>query len=563
MHVRAPTYAFFQLAAGAGFVELRFRDDRFVFSHRLPDAWREQLRLRHLPAPTWDKGERVWCYDEGEDETRAVRFLRDGYRIPSDGDANERIDRLIELYGLRDDQSRDDDLLTKLRPYQREGVEFVQAHKRVLIADAMGLGKSLQALMAIESMDVFPALVVAPASVKLGWQNEVLKWTPWRSCQVMMTGRDPMDDVDVMCINPELLPGVVEDLMEHGFKSIVIDEAHYYKNPKAQRTQLVEMLAHDMDVRIALTGTPIPNRREDILQQLRLIGQLEHFFDPFKGVVPHWWDLHAELPMRYARLALDKLPRDVVHGRLRDTCMIRRTKWDVAADLPAFERVRRELPKGDALGYKRAEREFLDWVSKLRARDERKLFGGDVLVGRQHLADLRREAALSKIASVVEWAEEMREARERVVFFAHHRAVVAALSAALPGKVATITGETNPHTRRVLIDSFGDYAFMVASMDTMGQGVDGLQHHANHVAFVELDWTPTKHEQCEGRLHRIGQKAPVTAWYFTAADTIEGAMLRRIDEKWKDVEGIVDGRIADKFVGKIVKDLLREAPQDD
>ncbi len=537
-------------------MELRFQDDRFILSTRLPEAWQRQLQLRHLPLPEWDRGERVWAYGEGSEEARAVRFLQDAYHVQADEAAHERIERLVDVYHLRDDKRRRGELLEKLRPYQREGVEFVQAHRRVLIADAMGLGKSLQALMAIESLDAFPALVVAPASVKLGWQNEVLKWTPWRSCQVPMAGRDPLDDVDVTAVNPELLPSLAEDLAEHGFKSIVIDEAHYYKNPKAQRTQLVEMLSEGLDLRIALTGTPIPNRREDILQQLKLIVQLEHFFEPYRGVVPHWWDLHAELPLRYARLALDKLPRDVVHARLRDTCMIRRTKWDVAADLPSFSRVRRELPASELRAYKAAEKEFISWVDQLRRRDEKRLYGGDVLVGRQHLADLRREAALSKIGAIVEWAEEMREGRERVVFFAHHRAVVARLAAALPGKVATITGETNAHTRRVLIDSFGDYAFMVASMDTMGQGVDGLQHHANHVAFVELDWTPTKHEQCEGRLHRIGQTAPVTAWYFTAADTIEGAMLRRIDEKWQDVEGIVNGRVADKFVGKVVSDLL-------
>lgn len=539
-------------------MELCFRDDRFVLPKALPEVWQRQLQLRRLPGPTWDPGERVHAYHEGADEARALRFLHDAYHLRFDEEAEARLERLVELHSLRDGQKRIEELLAKLRPYQREGVEFIQAHKKVLIADAMGLGKSLQALMAIESLDAYPALVISPASVKLGWQNEVLKWTPWRSCQVLMSGRDAIEDVDIVSVNPELLPSCVEDLMEHGFQSIVIDEAHYYKNPKAQRTQLVEMLASDIDLRVALTGTPIPNRREDILQQLHLIGQMERFFDPYKGVVPHWWDLHAELPMRYARLALDRLPRDVVHSRLRDVCMMRRTKWDVAGDLPEFSRVRRELPAEDRRAYKKAERNFLSWVDTLRNRDERNLFGGDVLMGRKHLADLRREAALSKIGAIVEWAEEMRAARERVVFFAHHRAVVARLSEALPGKVATITGETNPHTRRALIDSFGDYAFMVASMDTMGQGVDGLQHHANHVAFVELDWTPTKHEQCEGRLHRIGQKMPVTAWYFTAADTIEGAMLRRIDEKWQDVEGIVDGRVADKFVSTIVRSLLRE-----
>ena len=137
-----------------------------------------------------------------------------------------------------------------------------------------------------------------------------------------------------------------------------------------------------------------------------------------------------------------------------------------------------------------------------------------------------------------------------------HKAVVEAYAKELPGKVAAITGDTNPHTRRVLIDALGQHDFLVATMDSLGQGVDGLQHHANHVAFLELDWTPTKHEQCEGRLHRIGQTEPVTAWYFTAEDSIEGAMIRIIDAKWQDVQGIVDGKAPDGFMAKALDALL-------
>lgn len=534
---------------------MKFHNDRFTLD-RLPDDWTRQLELRGLPLPTWDKGEREWVYEEGMDESRAVRFLHDAYKLPLDEEAEERLESLAETYELRTPAERHAELKAKLRPYQQEGVEFALAQRRVLIADAMGLGKTLQALAALEESGHFPALVVCPASVKLGWQNEILKWLPWRSCQVVQTGRDKLDPVDILIVNPELLEPHLEDLRWNRFRGVVFDEAHYFKNPRAKRTQHATDLASNIPLRIALTGTPIQNKREDLVQQLTLLGQLEETLAPYRGVLPHWWT-PSQGPLRWdhAMRAIQQLPRGVLHARLRDVCMIRRTKWDVAQDLPEFDRARREVPLGSRVAYAAIEKEFVTWVDKLRERDETTWSGTEKLQGRQHLSRLRREAAIGKVGAVVEWAQEMLDARERVVFFAYHKAVVKQLADALPGRVAQITGDTHPHNRRVIIDSFRQYDFIVATMDSTGQGVDGFQHHCNHVAFVELDWTPTKHEQCEGRLHRIGQKAPVTAWYFTAEDTIEGAMIRIIDHKWEDVQGIVDGHRPDAFMADVMDKL--------
>lgn len=535
---------------------MRFRDDRFDVP-RLDTTAERQLILRRLPLPEWDVADRTWTYGEEADAVRAVRFLHEGLHVPLDEAASERLEALTAALDLRSDKARRHDLFASLRPYQHEGVEFAVAHKRVLIADAMGLGKTLQALASLERLEAFPAVVLCPAAVKFVWQQEVLKWTPWRSIQVVQTGADDLLDVDLTVLNPELLPSLIEDLDEHGFRGAVLDEAHFYKNPRAQRTNLAEVLVENLPVRIGLTGTPIPNRRDDLIQQLRLLDQLEEVLHPYRGVLPHWWT-PEQGPLRHdhAQHAIDRLPRDVLHARLRDVCMIRRTKWDVARDLPAFERVRRELPMEDRSSYQAAEKRFVDWVETLRERDEKRLWGQHLFQGRKHLSRLRREAALGKIGAVVDWATTLTEGRERAVLFAYHKAVVQALAEALPGRTAVITGDTNPHQRRVFIDDLGRYDHLVATMDSLGHGVDGLQHHANHVAFVELDWTPTKHEQCEGRLHRIGQKQPVTAWYFTAADTIEGAMLRTIDAKWADVQGIVDGRPPDGFLQGVVDGLV-------
>ncbi|MFO1534402.1 MAG: helicase-related protein, partial [Thermoplasmatota archaeon] len=128
----------------------------------------------------------------------------------------------------------------------------------------------------------------------------------------------------------------------------------------------------------------------------------------------------------------------------------------------------------------------------------------------------------------------------------------------LPGRVATITGGTPAPQRRAILDALGHYDFLVATMDSTGYGVDGIQLHASHVAFVELDWTPTKHEQCEGRLHRIGQEEHVNSWYFVAANTIDRAMMEVLEAKWSDIQGVVEGKGEDDsvFLGKLLRSLV-------
>ncbi len=538
---------------------ITFHNDRFELPGRLPDAWRDALKDRRLELPLWDPGERLWWLADDEDGARSVRYLHEGHHLNLDEEAEDRLESLLDADALRSPARRVRELEQHLRPYQRQGVDFLVDKKRAFLGDGMGLGKTLQALLALERLRAFPAVVVCPASVKLSWKAEILKWMPWRSVQVLQKGRDLVEDADIIVLNAELLYSLIEQLVLVEPQAVVMDEAHVFKNPKAQRTGLVGDLIESVPVRFALSGTPIPNRRPDLIQQLRLIGQLEDVLHIYKGVLPHYWTpAHGPLRHDHAMRALESLPRRELHNRLRDTCFLRRTKDQVTDELPDFHRTRRDVTLEGADGYRREEESFVDWVRR-QQKEHPDGWGADVrLAGMAQLGRLRRESALAKIPAVVEWAKGLD--KERAVYFAYHKQVVRELAAALPGKHAIITGNVPTQTRQVLIDGMGGYDGIVATMDASGQGVDGMQLHARHVVFIELDWTPTKHEQCEGRLHRIGQKDKVEAWYFTAQDTIDSAMMKRLDEKWRDVQGILDGGDdpgIDQFLGDVMDRAAR------
>ncbi len=524
------------------------------------------LRQRGLPAPTWDAAAHAWTFGEGAADVAAIRFLAETHAVEPDAEAGRRLLGLEAATHAPTPAERVAALEEKLRPYQRDGVAYALAKKRILLADAMGLGKSLQALVAVEKAGAFPCVVVCPSAVKLGWEREVLKWVPWRSVQVLNKGRERLRGAQVTVLNPELLPAHLDELKALGAKALVLDEAHFFKNPESQRSRNALELSRGVPLRLALTGTPVKNRREDLVHQLRILDQLEEVLHIFRGVLPHWYKPSlGPLAEPHAVAALERLDAKTLNDRLREVCMIRRTKLQVARDLPPLGRTRVEVVPGHLKAYHEREKAMLDWVRKWQERfgadaAAMERGGGMALEFRSHLTALRREAALAKIPFVKDWVDPLVESGERVIFFAYHRDVVDRLARALPGRVATITGEMPAPQRRAILDALGHYDFLVATMDSTGYGVDGIQLHASHVAFVELDWTPTKHEQCEGRLHRIGQTERVSSWYFVATNTLDRVMMDVLDRKWSDIQGVVEGQASgdETFLGDILRTLVAE-----
>lgn len=171
----------------------------------------------------------------------------------------------------------------------------------------------------------------------------------------------------------------------------------------------------------------------------------------------------------------------------------------------------------------------------------------------------RMRAALgaAKVAATRTWANQLREEGRKGVVFCYHQAVADVLSRQLPGRTLTVTGKTPRPKRQQMVDRLKRADFLVATMDSMAHGVNGLQDCAQDLAFVELDHTHSKHEQSEGRLRRRGQKGAVHAYYFVAPDTYDEAMLATLQKKWHDAQGILDGQgksrnFAEQVLGSII-----------
>src|SRR5215211_9044640 len=134
----------------------------------------------------------------------------------------------------------------ELRPFQRAGVAYALRARRAFLADEQGLGKTVQALAALEEDGAFPAVIVCPASLKLNWKRETRHWLPHRSVAVVSGTGTVAPAAELTIVNYDIVHAHRTRLALRRPKALVLDESHYVKNPRAKRTQSVRRLAESL-----------------------------------------------------------------------------------------------------------------------------------------------------------------------------------------------------------------------------------------------------------------------------------------------------------------------------
>jgi hypothetical protein len=244
----------------------------------------------------------------------------------------------------------EDRLGGELRPFQRAGVRYALEARRTFLADEQGLGKTVQALAALEADDAYPAVVVCPASLKLNWMREIEHWLPHRTTTMVSgTSNVGRETAEITVLNYEIVHAHAARLSLSPPKALVLDESHYVKNPRAKRTQAVRRLANSLApdaLRLALTGTPVMNHAEELIAQLRIIGRLEDFGSG----------------ARFARRFQGAGAEERIHWHLRRRCFVRRLKSEVLPQLPAKRQVVVPVALDNEREYRRAEEDIVAWL---------------------------------------------------------------------------------------------------------------------------------------------------------------------------------------------------------
>ncbi|MEQ1736376.1 MAG: DEAD/DEAH box helicase [Rhodoglobus sp.] len=476
--------------------------------------------------------------------------------------------------------------LDLMRHQARFVEEVKRGHRTFLLADEPGLGKTAQALLAASASNSYPLLVVVPNVVKTNWAREVHLWTPGRTATVVHgDGKDVDAFSDVVIVNYEILDRHVGWLGRFGFKGMVVDEAHFIKNLKSERSKHVLALSRSIRATypkallMALTGTPLINSIEDFRAIWQFLG---------------WIDDKKPLPTLMNKLEDTGLtPADMgffaeARRAVIDMGIVRRKKVDVAADIPARRIADIPVELDDDLGRSiraaeaaltarlvdrfnriRAIKADASDAELIRAVAHAELEESKGATTGENVFTMVRKIGQAKATLAADYTSQLARSVGKVVFFAKHIDVMDAAEehfARVGLKSVSIRGDQTAKARQSAIDSFGsdpEVAVVVASLTAAGVGLN-LQA-ASNVVLAELSWTSAEQTQAIDRVHRIGQELPVTAWRIIAAHTIDARIAELIDSKaglaaraldGDDVDVAAESNIQLEALSSLLRDAL-------
>ena len=437
----------------------------------------------------------------------------------------------------------------KLLNFQKEGLDFLlKSSGNALLADEMGLGKTVETLAYLASeKQAYPALVIAPLVTLNNWQREIAKFLKRKSRNGKIVENDiPSSTIirkgkaaeigkyDFYIINYELLYKRLDDLLKLDVKTIVCDEVQNLRSKTTKKYDAVKKLtAHEsVKFRIGLSGTPIYNRGSEIwpiVDILRpgLLGNFTEFCEYF-----------CYVNEKGKAIVLEN-KRELLRKQLLKYVMLRRKKSDVLKELK--DKVRyKEVIDADRNYYVNELGKIWEKF-EVEQKDAKTKF--DKSASYQRAIQSERQAAgVAKVPHVINFVKNIMEIDESVVVFCHHRAIHQLLHEKLSefSPVSIIGGQSDKF-RQEQIDMFqrGESKLMIAGLRAGNVGINLTR--AKYVIFAELDWSPAVHRQAEDRLHRIGQKNTVFAYYLIGNGTLDDHVADILVDKSYEIDSIIDG----------------------
>lgn len=463
----------------------------------------------------------------------------------------------------------------KLLGFQREGLDFLmKSNGNALLADEMGLGKTVQTLAYIATeRSSFPVLVVAPLVTLKNWEREIDKFLKRRSKNGRMVDsssptsktirrgrRQTLEKSDFYIINYELLEKRVPDFLKVNLKTLVCDEVHHMRSKTTKKHSAIRKISAmpSLEHRIGLSGTPIYNHGSEIwpivdVVSPGLLGSYSEFCQYFCYVNSRGKSLVLENKRRLLR---EKLHKHV---------MLRRKKSEVLKDLQ--DKVRyQEYIDADIDYYRRELRKIWNRLKEEELESKTSL---DKYSSYQRAIQSERQVAgLAKMPHVINFVQNIMEIEESVVVFCHHKSIHKLLNEKLAEfEPRTVIGGQSDRVRQENIDSFqdGQSDLMIAGLRAGNVGINLSK--ARYVIFAELDWSPAVHQQAEDRLHRIGQKNTVFAYYLIGNRTLDEHVADILVNKSYEIDAILDGEgqtFENKEKAQLIlaqiQDLLRSSP---
>ena len=408
-------------------------------------------------------------------------------------------------------------------------MRFLRDQGHAFLADEMGLGKSAQLVQGStgDTLVVAPAMVIDSGT----WDNEIDRWAHDRgrfeqasySSLTVREGRQVTDK-----LRPEL---------NRPWDTLILDEAHYIKNPKAVRTKAIRQLAKMSDRVFLASGTPIPNWPHELFVPLQLLFPKKARPGGDLGSRWRWTDEWFQTrPSRYGgdfaydvlglrgcgpacrlRSPLDPCVHyhEFVRANLGDH-FLQRLRDDVLTDLPPLTEQVVTLPMTP-----KQDREYASMAKEYIAQigDEELIAWSasakntylDKMTTGLGVADGRSTQNSNKFDQLT---EDLSQRSRPILVAAHYRNTVEAARQIaehdLGLRTAVIHGEVRPVDRKRVVDAFqnGQIDVLVGSLDTIAEGLTLTA--ADMLILIETSYKPSRNQQVKRRIHRLGQQHPCT-----------------------------------------------------
>jgi SWI/SNF-related matrix-associated actin-dependent regulator of chromatin subfamily A-like protein 1 len=523
-------------------------------------------------------------YFRGKDKTwvvpghreREIEFLKKKYNIPVEPviDTPELLGEVPPMPELDVEVN----LLVKPFPYQNNGIAYNRIHKKTIIGDQPGLGKTLQAIGTIMSFGVNdenmlnagPGLIICPSTLKLNWQKEWKEVAGRRSIILSDSVKNTWHNYikvgmcDVFITNYESLkkyfvqagwkkPGGTFKMKDIPFKElidlfgwVIVDESHKCKDGTTQQTKFVMGITKGKPIVLELTGTAVVNNPKDLIPQLHIIDRLAEVvahipqpLDKKTGKLTDWSG-YNRFVNRYCDGGRGESNLKELNYRLTNICFYRREKKDVLKDLPEKMRQVRLCEITNRAEYRKAEDEFVNYLKEVKGCTDleiAKKLKGQMMV---KIGILKNISARGKIESAREYIDEVLEGGQKIVVFIHLKEIAREMKSLYPTAVS-ITGDDSMEERNAAIQAFQNNPqtnVIICSIKAAGVGITLTA--SSEVLFIEFPWTDADCEQCEDRTHRIGQDNNVRAGYLLGQDTIDNYCYNIILKK-RDMANTISG----------------------
>jgi SNF2 family DNA or RNA helicase len=449
----------------------------------------------------------------------------------------------------------------QLRPYQERGVAWLAFLERwglgACLADDMGLGKTIQFIAFIlhlkeENVLEKPTLLVCPTSVMGNWQKEVKKFAP--SLKVLEYHGDKrpkgkaftetVNKHDLVITSYALIHRDIKLLKTVEWQIIVLDEAQNVKNSESKQSQAVRQL--ETTFRIALTGTPVENRLQELWSILDFLnpgylGNKQFFQRRFAMPIEKYGDTASLNQLR-------SLVQPFILRRLK-------SDKDIIQDLPEKQEmtVFCGLNSAQATIYQQLVDQSLVEIESAEGLQRRGMILGLLVKLKQicnHPAQYLKLATLekhhsAKLQRLEEMLDEVVAEGNRALIFTQFaewgKLLKPYLEKKLGREIFFLYGSTSKKQREEMIDRFQHDPqgppIMILSLKAGGVGLNLTR--ANHVFHFDRWWNPAVENQATDRVFRIGQTRNVQVHKFVCTGTLEEKINDMIESKKQLAEQVV------------------------